>query len=95
VVGASRIRIRHLAEQGRKSAQALERIRARTDRFFPATTLLSAAALAAGLGEDKIYTLDEIGQKFGVTRERIRQIEKGALEKISKSGLGEMLKGYL
>ncbi|HSC36149.1 MAG TPA: sigma-70 family RNA polymerase sigma factor [Thermodesulfobacteriota bacterium] len=48
-----------------------------------------------GLGEDKIYTLDEIGQKFGVTRERIRQIEKGALEKISKSGLGETLKGYL
>ncbi len=48
-----------------------------------------------GLGEDKIYTLDEIGQKFGVTRERIRQIEKGALEKISKSSLGETLKGYL
>ena len=48
-----------------------------------------------GLGEDKIYTLDEIGQKFGVTRERIRQIEKAALEKISKSGLGETLKGYL
>lgn len=48
-----------------------------------------------GLGEDKIYTLDEIGIKFGVTRERIRQIEKGALEKISKSGLGETLKGYL
>lgn len=48
-----------------------------------------------GLGEGKIYTLDEIGSKFGVTRERIRQIEKAALEKISKSGLGETLKGYL
>ncbi len=48
-----------------------------------------------GLGDEKIYTLDEIGNKFGVTRERIRQIEKAALEKISKSGLGETLKGYL
>jgi RNA polymerase primary sigma factor len=48
-----------------------------------------------GLGDEKVYTLDEIGNKFGVTRERIRQIEKAALEKISKSGLGETLKGYL
>lgn len=40
VVGASRIRTRHLAEQGRKSAQALERIRARDDRFFAAIVLL-------------------------------------------------------
>lgn len=48
-----------------------------------------------GLGDEKVYTLDEIGNKFGVTRERIRQIEKAALEKISKSGPGETLKGYL
>ncbi len=40
VVGTSRIRVRHLAEQGRKSAQALERIRAREDRFFGAIVLL-------------------------------------------------------
>ena len=30
-------------------------------------------------------TLEEIGKKYGVTRERIRQIEKKALEKIKKS----------
>lgn len=40
IVGASRIRMRHLAEEGRKSAQALERIRARDDRFFAAIVLL-------------------------------------------------------
>ncbi len=34
VVGASRIRMRHLAAEGRKSAQALERIRHREERFF-------------------------------------------------------------
>jgi CBS domain containing-hemolysin-like protein len=40
VVGASRIRTKHLAEQGRKSAQALERLRQRDDRFFAAIVLL-------------------------------------------------------
>ena len=40
IVGASRIRVRHLAEEGVKSAQALERIRARDDRFFASIVLL-------------------------------------------------------
>ena len=40
IVGASRIRTRHLAEQGRRSAQALERLRQRDDRFFAAIVLL-------------------------------------------------------
>jgi len=48
-----------------------------------------------GLGFNTTYTLDEIGSKFGVTRERIRQIEKAALRKISESDAGEVLKGYL
>ncbi len=48
-----------------------------------------------GLGVNTTYTLDEIGGKFGVTRERIRQIEKEALRKISESDAGEVLKGYL
>ncbi|MEX1255094.1 MAG: hemolysin family protein [Dehalococcoidia bacterium] len=39
IVGASRIRTRHLAEQGKRSAQSLERIRAREDRFFTAIVL--------------------------------------------------------
>lgn len=36
-----------------------------------------------GIIDGKRKTLDEIGQEFGVTRERIRQIEKKALEKMS------------
>lgn len=32
--------------------------------------------------EERIYTLEEIGQKMGVTRERIRQIEQNALKKL-------------
>lgn len=54
IVGASRIRIRHLAEEGNKSAQALERIRERDDRFFASIVLLQnlfvvVASTMAGL----------------------------------------------
>jgi RNA polymerase primary sigma factor len=45
-----------------------------------------------GIDQENIYTLDEIGKMFGLTRERIRQIEKGALKKLSKGGTGEFLK---
>ncbi|MCH7698493.1 MAG: HlyC/CorC family transporter [Chloroflexi bacterium] len=54
IVGASRIRIRHLAEEGSKSAQALERIREHDDRFFASIVLLQnlfvvVASTMAGL----------------------------------------------
>ena len=48
-----------------------------------------------GFGNSSIHTLDEIGSKFGVTRERIRQIEKSALKKIANSQKSAKLKGYL
>lgn len=35
-----------------------------------------------GFFDGKEHTLEEAGQEFGVTRERIRQIEAGALKKI-------------
>lgn len=48
-----------------------------------------------GFGNNSVHTLDEIGSKFGVTRERIRQIEKSALKKIANSQKSAKLKGYL
>jgi len=48
-----------------------------------------------GFGNSNVHTLDEIGTKFGVTRERIRQIEKAALKKIALSEKSDKLKGYL
>jgi len=48
-----------------------------------------------GFGNTTVHTLDEIGTKFGVTRERIRQIEKSALKKIAMSKKGDKLKRYL
>jgi RNA polymerase primary sigma factor len=38
-----------------------------------------------GIGFDREYTLEEIGQSFGLTRERIRQIEAVALQKLRSS----------
>jgi RNA polymerase primary sigma factor len=48
-----------------------------------------------GIELDTKYTLDEIGRKYGRTRERIRQIEKGALKKLATSKTGEILRGFL
>jgi RNA polymerase primary sigma factor len=35
-----------------------------------------------GLGKKKVQTLDQLGAKFGLTKERIRQIEKRAIGKL-------------
>jgi RNA polymerase primary sigma factor len=35
-----------------------------------------------GIGEGRAHTLEELGREFGVTRERIRQIEEKALRKL-------------
>ena len=48
-----------------------------------------------GLLRDKNYTLDEIGTHFNLTRERIRQIEKKALEKLYKADSTEILRSFL
>ncbi|MGH7808389.1 MAG: sigma-70 family RNA polymerase sigma factor [Thermodesulfobacteriota bacterium] len=51
--------------------------------------------LRFGIDQDATYTLDEIGRKFDLTRERIRQIEKRALEKLATSEFGDILKSFL
>jgi len=48
-----------------------------------------------GLGEDGEHTLEEIGEKFGISRERVRQIETTALQRIKASPGSEILKPFL
>lgn len=47
-----------------------------------------------GIGTATEYTLDEIGLQFGVTRERIRQLESQALRKLRKPESTERLNAY-
>jgi len=51
-------------------------------------------ALRFGLEDGVTHTLEEVGAEFGVTRERIRQIEAKALEKIRDHRSLKKLKGY-
>ena len=51
--------------------------------------------LRFGLEDGKSRTLEEIGQMFGVTRERIRQIESKALRKLRHPSRSRKLKDYM
>lgn len=61
------------------------------ERVFGALRELSereqrVIALRYGLGEERRLTLEEAGREIGVTRERVRQIEKEALAKLRAAG---------
>ncbi len=48
-----------------------------------------------GLEDGQTHTLEEVGQRFGVTRERIRQIESKALRKLRHPTRSRKLRDYL
>ncbi len=51
--------------------------------------------LRFGLENGRTYTLEEVGEKFGLTRERIRQIEGKALRRLRHPRRARQLKEYL
>ncbi|MET9519057.1 RNA polymerase sigma factor [Streptomyces sp. NPDC002994] len=51
--------------------------------------------LRYGLADGRPRTLEEIGRIFGVTRERIRQIESKTLNKLRDHAFADQLRGYL
>ena len=48
-----------------------------------------------GIGMNKDHTLEEVGQQFSVTRERIRQIEAKALQKLKHPSRSRILRSFL
>ena len=47
-----------------------------------------------GIGQPEM-TLEEIGNKFGLTRERVRQIKEKAIRRLRNSTNNKLLKSYL
>jgi RNA polymerase primary sigma factor len=71
-------------------------LRERVDEVLATLTPREARVLRLrfGLGQDRAYTLEEVGQKFGLTRERIRQIEGKALRRLRQPGRARLLSEY-
>ncbi len=51
--------------------------------------------LRFGLHNGRAYTLEEVGQKFGLTRERIRQIERQALRRLRHPSRSRHLSAFV
>lgn len=47
-----------------------------------------------GIGYERTYTLEEIAQEYGVTRERIRQIQAKSMEKLQKNSILKKLEPF-
>jgi RNA polymerase primary sigma factor len=48
-----------------------------------------------GLGIEHPMSLEDIGEKFGLTRERVRQIKDKAINKLRATNRSKLLKNYL
>ena len=55
----------------------------------------SIVRLRFGIDDEKEHTLEEVGQEFQVTRERIRQIEVKAIKKLKRAGRVYPFKSYV
>jgi RNA polymerase primary sigma factor len=65
---------------------ALERLSPRAQEII---------AMRYGLYDDQVYTLEEVGKMFGLTRERIRQIEATTIDRLRTQKAARVLKDYL
>ncbi|GAB4261681.1 MAG: hypothetical protein Kow0079_18080 [Vicingaceae bacterium] len=48
-----------------------------------------------GINKKQPLSLDEIGQKFDLTRERVRQIKEKAIRRLRHTSRSKLLKAYL
>ena len=52
-------------------------------------------ALYFGINMEQSYTLEEIGKRFSLTRERVRQIKEKALRRLRHVSRSQKLRAYL
>ena len=71
---------------GQKAAERMPKLAEREQRIIQ---------LRFGLTDGHPRTLEEVGREFGVTRERIRQIESKTLAKLRHPSRAQMLREYL
>jgi RNA polymerase primary sigma factor len=76
---------------------SLELLREQIDNIFASLTPREVRILQLrfGLVDGYSYTLEEVGRKFGVTRERIRQIEAQALGRLRHPSRSRKLRDFL
>lgn len=87
-------------DQESPSAESLLAGEALTERMKEAFSTLTPREeeiikMRFGIDRETTHTLEEIGQKYSLSRERIRQIEKEALNKIALSKTGNELRSFL
>jgi RNA polymerase primary sigma factor len=70
-----------------------EQIKQALDRLPPREAQI--LRLRYGLEDGRVYTLEEVGQTIGVTRERVRQLEAQALNRLRQSSAHVILRDYL
>lgn len=70
-----------------------EQLQAALDKLPPREAQI--LRLRYGLADGRVYTLEEVGQTIGVTRERVRQLEAQALNRLRQSSAHVILRDYL